>query len=115
MFWTRCQLGGWHDKREYRIEPLVQIVCALAAVLAFAHLGVGKWLKAWHARQLSGARIRVVEQLSLDTKIKLHIVKIDHQEFWLASSERGVVLLNRMPKNVSSEENCSIHSSNRFQ
>ena len=72
------------------ISGAVQMIFALALVIALAYLILHKGLGFLLKKQSKGEVIRVKERISLDNKNALYLVEIHNQTMVLSSSERGV-------------------------
>jgi type III secretion protein R len=78
------------------VTGALQLMLALAAVIALAYLILNKGLGTFLKRRRSGELIQIKERVALDSKNALVIVETQGQSFLLATSDRGVSLISKL-------------------
>lgn len=78
------------------VTGALQLMLALAAVIALAYLILNKGLGTFLKRRRSGELIQIKERVALDNKNALLLVETQGQSFLLATSDRGVRLITKL-------------------
>jgi|GEM_PF-198005 len=78
------------------VTGALQLMLALAAVIALAYLILNKGLGTFLKRRRSGELIQIKERVALDNKNALLLVETQGQSFLLSTSDRGVRLITKL-------------------
>lgn len=81
------------------IWPLIQIIFALIAVLALIYLVFQTFLSKWIKKQQVNRIIQIQEQIALDSKHTIYLLRVDAQQLIIATSEQSISLIGQIPIN----------------